>query len=327
MATVSYYDVLGVSKFASTAEIREQYKKLALRYHPDKSGEDTKAHFQKIQNAYQTLSDPGARSSYDYGIRRERQRTSAASKPEPQSQQKPQGQPKHTDTHHSDWTGQERFEEWYEKVHNRERFPFSGSVGKVEHFKRQSQAFIDNWKAYFYQSMEWQRSKYEGFVLDAQFRAQKAKMEWRELCKHLDTDRSRDSPAFNTAEWSQHMKDLVTTQRERQQEASTVIFAHAEALETKVKKRKEKVQKQQKVMDAGQVTTRRLLRSSNSRYEFDEYCDQQRFKLMQLVSISEAEEQTFIVKKITELRAVQLEFEEVLATRQGEFQAKLDGDA
>jgi DnaJ-class molecular chaperone len=53
------YDTLGVSKQASEAEIKKAYRKLAMKYHPDKNAGDKKAEskFKEINNAYETLSD------------------------------------------------------------------------------------------------------------------------------------------------------------------------------------------------------------------------------------------------------------------------------
>jgi DnaJ-class molecular chaperone len=58
-----YYNILGISKGASTDEIKSAYKKLALKNHPDRGG--NKDTFQKIQQAYEVLSDDKRRSEYD----------------------------------------------------------------------------------------------------------------------------------------------------------------------------------------------------------------------------------------------------------------------
>jgi DnaJ-class molecular chaperone len=58
-----HYQTLGIGKNASADEIKKAYRKLASQHHPDKGG-DT-ATFQKIQGAYETLSDPAKRSEYD----------------------------------------------------------------------------------------------------------------------------------------------------------------------------------------------------------------------------------------------------------------------
>ncbi|XP_028172051.1 dnaJ homolog subfamily C member 10-like [Ostrinia furnacalis] len=66
LSEVSYYEVLGVSKQASTQEIRQAYKKLAVKFHPDKNsniGEEEK--FLEITEAYETLKDPQKRRNYD----------------------------------------------------------------------------------------------------------------------------------------------------------------------------------------------------------------------------------------------------------------------
>ncbi|XP_045534526.1 dnaJ homolog subfamily C member 10-like [Papilio machaon] len=66
---VSYYEILGVSKQAATQEIKQAYKKLAIKYHPDKnSDEAVQEKFLKITEAYETLKDPEKRRKYDiYG--------------------------------------------------------------------------------------------------------------------------------------------------------------------------------------------------------------------------------------------------------------------
>lgn len=63
MAT-NYYDILGVSKVASDEEIKKAYRKLAHKYHPDKTGGDEKK-FKEINAAYQVLSDKTKRQQYD----------------------------------------------------------------------------------------------------------------------------------------------------------------------------------------------------------------------------------------------------------------------
>lgn len=67
MAT-DYYDILGVSKSASAEEIKKAYRKQALEWHPDRHKDDkepAEKRFKEINEAYQVLSDPKKRSSYD----------------------------------------------------------------------------------------------------------------------------------------------------------------------------------------------------------------------------------------------------------------------
>ena len=66
-----YYDVLGVSKDASLDEIKEAYRELAMRYHPDKNKGDKEAEekFKEATAAYEVLSDTDKRKRYDqYGL-------------------------------------------------------------------------------------------------------------------------------------------------------------------------------------------------------------------------------------------------------------------
>lgn len=63
-----YYDILGVSKSSSAEEIKKAYRKLALKYHPDRNGKDDKEaekKFKEVNEAYQVLSDPQKKSQYD----------------------------------------------------------------------------------------------------------------------------------------------------------------------------------------------------------------------------------------------------------------------
>ena len=59
-----YYGVLGVEKNSSPAEIKKNFRKLSLQYHPDKNNGDYKK-FKEINEAYQILSDKEKRRMYD----------------------------------------------------------------------------------------------------------------------------------------------------------------------------------------------------------------------------------------------------------------------
>ena len=62
-----YYEVLGVEKNASAAEIKSAFRKLAKKYHPDLNKDDPSAaeKFKEAQEAYEVLSDEEKRSQYD----------------------------------------------------------------------------------------------------------------------------------------------------------------------------------------------------------------------------------------------------------------------
>jgi curved DNA-binding protein len=62
-----YYKILGVDRKASDEEIKRAYRKLALKYHPDRNPNNKKAEesFKEINEAYQVLGDPAKRSRYD----------------------------------------------------------------------------------------------------------------------------------------------------------------------------------------------------------------------------------------------------------------------
>lgn len=69
MSKRDYYEILGVNKTATTDELKKAYRKLALKYHPDKGGDaEAEGKFKEINEAYSVLSDPEKRKAYDqYG--------------------------------------------------------------------------------------------------------------------------------------------------------------------------------------------------------------------------------------------------------------------
>lgn len=70
MSSKDFYETLGVARSASDDEIKKAYRKLAMKYHPDRNQGDTEAEekFKEVQKAYDILSDKQKRSAYDqYG--------------------------------------------------------------------------------------------------------------------------------------------------------------------------------------------------------------------------------------------------------------------
>jgi molecular chaperone DnaJ len=67
MSKRDYYEILGVSKTATEAEMKSAFRKLAMQYHPDRNPGDHEAEvkFKEINEAYQTLSDAQKRAAYD----------------------------------------------------------------------------------------------------------------------------------------------------------------------------------------------------------------------------------------------------------------------
>jgi molecular chaperone DnaJ len=68
LAKRDYYEILGLNKDATTEEIKKAYRKLALKYHPDRNSsnkEEAEKKFKEINEANQILSDPEKRSKYD----------------------------------------------------------------------------------------------------------------------------------------------------------------------------------------------------------------------------------------------------------------------
>ena len=70
MSKRDYYEILGVNKDANDDEIKKAYRKLAMKFHPDRNPDNPKAeeHFKEAKEAYEILSDTSKRSAYDqYG--------------------------------------------------------------------------------------------------------------------------------------------------------------------------------------------------------------------------------------------------------------------
>ncbi|MDR3299309.1 MAG: molecular chaperone DnaJ [Candidatus Accumulibacter sp.] len=67
MAKKDFYEILGVNRDASEDEIKKSYRKLAMKYHPDRNPDNPKAeeHFKEVKEAYEILSDAQKRAAYD----------------------------------------------------------------------------------------------------------------------------------------------------------------------------------------------------------------------------------------------------------------------
>ena len=71
---MDYYNTLGITKSASEADIKTAYRKMAMKHHPDRGGDEKK--FKEVTEAYETLSDPQKKQMFDMGVDPNAQHTS-----------------------------------------------------------------------------------------------------------------------------------------------------------------------------------------------------------------------------------------------------------
>jgi DnaJ-class molecular chaperone len=81
MASKDYYLILGVSRKENIRGIQEAFRELAKRYHPDRAGSGETPKFQDIQEAYEVLSNPEKRKSYNHEL--DQDEVKVQSRPEP----------------------------------------------------------------------------------------------------------------------------------------------------------------------------------------------------------------------------------------------------
>ena len=67
MAKRDYYEVLGIGRDASEADLKKSYRRLAMQHHPDRNeGDlDSEAKFKEAKEAFEVLNDPRKRAAYD----------------------------------------------------------------------------------------------------------------------------------------------------------------------------------------------------------------------------------------------------------------------
>jgi curved DNA-binding protein len=130
-----YYAVLGVGKTASLDEIKQTYRKLARKYHPDMNpgNQEAEAHFKEVNEAYEVLSDPEKKQKYDqYG-----QYWQQAS----QSRQSPSGAG--INFENLEFGQYESFEDFINQLLGRYASPGSGSSPNYSYRSQSSSGFGD----------------------------------------------------------------------------------------------------------------------------------------------------------------------------------------
>src|SRR6266545_5244282 len=81
MSTMNYYVVLGIAEDADVDTIRSAFRALARRYHPDAGPGSSTVEFQRVLEAYETLSDPERRRIYDSQLQVSRARRRVFAEP------------------------------------------------------------------------------------------------------------------------------------------------------------------------------------------------------------------------------------------------------
>jgi DnaJ-class molecular chaperone len=121
MAKRDFYVLLGVSRTECAEGIRNAFRELALRYHPDRAGPTATELFQDIVEAYETLSDPRRRACYDRGLYHGSPDTEPAPKPTVRYGTPPSPPPEPLVPEHDRYVGDMRvtadvFEDLFERV-------------------------------------------------------------------------------------------------------------------------------------------------------------------------------------------------------------------
>lgn len=141
-----YYKILGVSKSATTEEIKKAFRKLARRHHPDinPGSKEAEEKFKEISEAYEVLSDPEKRKRYDQFGAQWQQFTQAGGRPEDFNWSQWRAQPGATYTRVTltpeefaeIFGGEGRFSSFFETLFGRSR-PFSAEAfgGREFHFE------------------------------------------------------------------------------------------------------------------------------------------------------------------------------------------------
>ncbi|KAG7667701.1 hypothetical protein Ndes2526B_g01904 [Nannochloris sp. 'desiccata'] len=153
---MDYYSLLGVSEEASTSEIKRAFRKKAFDHHPDatkNTGPESKEHFQKILQAYETLRDPVKRTQYDAlkHTHFEDPFGGAASSSEATPYGPWSARPGHNPTM-DEWERQ--FEEWIKKMNN-QYGEYAADTEKIR--KERANAERRN------RAAAWEREKMEAF--------------------------------------------------------------------------------------------------------------------------------------------------------------------
>ena len=129
---MNHYQTLGISQTASEKEIKQAYRKLAMKHHPDrnKGTQASEEEFKKVNEAYSILSDPSKKRDYDYSLRHAESFA-------------------HHGTRNSGYRGNE--DDMNDFVHSffRQGSPFEDIFGHYAQRQQTFQAQLDFWEAVF----------------------------------------------------------------------------------------------------------------------------------------------------------------------------------
>ena len=141
---MNYYRILGIFENADENEIKSKYRKLAMKYHPDRNPDDKKAEemFKKISEAYEVLGDKKKRKEYDKKLRENNNKASEGEHTDTNKKETEGNAKKGAETFYKNFSANPKdIRNMFEKAFNMDDMNVLEKEKMKEHKKRMEQSF------------------------------------------------------------------------------------------------------------------------------------------------------------------------------------------